>query len=135
MEPEGVFAPRAEVERRRVRRKRKEGDWPSTSFEFQDGRDRLTAVTPSGGGEQCSDARSVRSVVVSSFFAPLDFCPDGGCNNRSQKFDRPQHAVVRHGADGELGEVALVPEERVQVEDLVDDLLRVADRERAVRRS
>jgi hypothetical protein len=55
----------------------------------------------------------------------------GRCDLGAEELDRPHDLRVRHRADAELNEKAVVVEELVLEEDLLDDLLRGADEVRA----
>src|SRR5690242_705921 len=57
----------------------------------------------------------------------------GGGDLGAEQLDRVHDLRVRHRADADLREQALVTEDLVLEEDLLDDLLRAADRERAAR--
>src|SRR5690606_5086142 len=49
----------------------------------------------------------------------------------AEQLDRAKHLVMRDGADAELREEAPMTEDLVLEQDLVDDLLRAADEQRA----
>jgi hypothetical protein len=53
---------------------------------------------------------------------------------RSKQFNRVHDVTVRHWADADLEEEALVTEDLVLKQDLFGDLLRAADDERAAQR-
>src|SRR5215217_7117375 len=53
--------------------------------------------------------------------------PDDRCDLRREQLDRAHDARMREGPDAHLHEEAVVPEDLVMEEDLLDDLLRAAD--------
>jgi hypothetical protein len=59
---------------------------------------------------------------------------DDGRHARAEELDGAHDPVVRHGADAELHQEAVVAEELVLEEDLLRHLLRAADEARAAQR-
>ena len=62
--------------------------------------------------------------------SPRSFSPNRRRDLGTQQLDGSHDMLMRHGADGELSEEALMAEELVLEQDLVDDLLRTADQQR-----
>ena len=81
----------------------------------------------------CRSGRSQSRRRASCSAAVASRAPRGrpGATSRAEELDRAQDLLVRHRADAQLEQEAVVPEELVLEEDLLDHLVRAADEVRA----
>src|SRR3954464_10991655 len=87
----------------------------------------LSSMGPWGSTGAASARRRARACGA----AARHLGPDRRRHLRPEQLDRPHDARVRQRADAELDEEPLVPEDLVLEEDLLHDLLGVADEVRA----
>ena len=94
----------------------------------------LCGAGPTGAARRAASATRSRRRVGSGGGAPRELRAHGRRDLGAEQLDRAQHPVVRQRADRELDEEAVVAEELVLEEDLLDHLLRAADEVRAAQR-